>query len=426
MTSQQTVPPFNTLNAWLNWLENTRPETEIELGLERISQVAEALKLNKPAPFVITVGGTNGKGSTVTFLESILLEAGYRVGVYTSPHIERFNERVKVDGQEVPDQWLSDSFTKIHAGQGDTWLSYFEFAVLSAVDCFQKAGVDIAIMEVGLGGRLDATNMIDPDVSVITTIGLDHQDYLGYTTEAIGREKAGIMRKDKPAVFGALDMPNSVQQYSVDVEAALHRRGKEFDLKQEEGVWHWQGLSKTGEALKFEHLPVTHLVIDNAATAIQALQFVSEPPNKEAIVAGLASAKLAGRYEVREVMNTDGKPVTVILDVAHNPQAAIMLRNKLTAQPIQGKTRAVLAMYADKDCAGVVEALADEVDEWVVSEFDSPRALAKEQLAEMLEARHLSITVETSVLSAYNHLLTISQPEDRILVTGSFMTVATV
>ncbi|MRI35007.1 bifunctional tetrahydrofolate synthase/dihydrofolate synthase [Endozoicomonas sp. OPT23] len=427
MTSQNPLqPPFDHLDGWLYWLENTRPEHEMDLGLDRIKKAAEKLDLTKPAPFVFTVGGTNGKGSTVALLEAMLINAGYTVGVYTSPHLIRFNERVRVNGEDVADQDLADAFKKVNEGRGGDWLTYFEFAVLVAVDCFQKAKVDIAIMEVGLGGRLDGTNAIDPDVSVITTIGLDHQEWLGFSIEAIAREKAGIMRAGKPAVFGDAEVPNNIVREAVRQEAILHRRGQEFNLNTDATFWNWQGVSKTGEQFEMSDLPLPELLIDNAATAIQAVQFMPEPPAFDAIAKAVAETRLSGRCEIRQVTNSKGEEIELVLDVAHNPQAAGKLIEKLAQNPVSGKTRAVIAMYKDKDSSAVIDQLEDLVSEWLVSDFESPRALAKEELLAQLERRELSAQSAETVEQAYKAAVEASSAGDRVLVTGSFLTVAAV
>ncbi|WOG25829.1 bifunctional tetrahydrofolate synthase/dihydrofolate synthase [Endozoicomonas sp. 8E] len=427
MTYQQnSQPPFEQLSDWLDWLENTRPEHEMELGLDRIRKVAERLVLIKPAPFVITVGGTNGKGSTVAILESILLAAGYKVGVYTSPHLHRFNERIKVNRAEASDESLCDSFQKVNDGLGGDWLSYFEFAVLLAVDVFRKEKVDIALMEVGLGGRLDATNVIEPDVSVITTVGLDHQDWLGYSIEAIAKEKAGIFRSEKPAIFGGVETPDSIVDQAVRLKSALYRRNKEFELKEKGKTWSWKGLNKTGDCIEYVDLPVPALVIDNAATALQAIQFLPEVVSRGAIVEGLKASRLPGRYEKVVETNKSGEKIQVVLDVAHNPQAAAKLVERLKSDPVSGKTRALMAIYKDKDYHGVIETLSEVVDEWVVTDIDSPRALDKADLSEAV-ARYSGLPVMTENLElGFQQLKEVSTSRDRVLVVGSFLTVGAV
>ncbi|MGI9276468.1 MAG: bifunctional tetrahydrofolate synthase/dihydrofolate synthase [Endozoicomonas sp.] len=417
---------YQTLADWLDWLENTRPEHEMELGLDRIRSVAGKHGLLSPAPFVITVAGTNGKGSTVALLESMLLQAGHRVGVYTSPHLIRFNERVRINGSEAGDAQLCESFAQINAARESTWLSYFEFAVLVAVNCFQKANVDIALMEVGLGGRLDATNVIEPDVSVITTVGLDHQEWLGYSIEAIAREKAGIMRPLKPVVYGDVEVPRTVIEQAVRLESALYRRGSEFNLEITKGGWNWQGLSALGEQVSIDSLPMPDLLIDNAATAIQALQFLPEPIFAEHIRDGISKSSLAGRCQKLSAQNARRETVEVVLDVAHNPQATARLVEKLQSQPVPGLTRVLIAMYSDKDHASVTEIMSPLSDEWVATAFESPRALQGKQLATDIERFGGSVSVAQSVPEGFQELLSKSVPGDRILVMGSFMTVAAV
>ena len=413
-----------SLDEWLHWLENTRPETAIDLGLDRVRLVGEELGLLKPAPFVITVAGTNGKGSTIALLEAILLAAGYKVGVFTSPHFIRFNERVRINGQQVDDGPLREAFEKINSGRGGTWLTYFEFATLAAVHCFQRAEVDIALMEVGLGGRLDATNAVEPDVSVVTTVALDHQDWLGYSIEAIAREKAGIFRTDKPGIYGDSAVPASVVDQVIRREVPLFRRDHEFAITRTENSWSWSGLSAAGEKIKLEELPLPEVVLDNAASAIQALQFLPEAVTRDAICEGLVSAKLTGRYQRLQQDNPAGESVSVILDVAHNPQAARKFCERLEAEPVEGKTRMVIAMYGDKDYGSVIEELASSIDEWFVTEFDSPRALAAEKLCEALRVRELQCQQYPGVKQAFDAALAASGSQDRVLVCGSFITVA--
>ena len=413
-----------SLDEWLRWLENTRPETEIDLGLDRIRRVGDDLNLLKPAPFVITVAGTNGKGSTIALLEAILLAAGYKVGVFTSPHFIRFNERIRVNGQQVDDASLCEAFENINAGRGVTWLTYFEFATLAAVHCFKQAEVDIALMEVGLGGRLDATNAVEPDVSVVTTVALDHQDRLGYSIEAIAKEKAGIYRTGKPGIYGDAVVPASVTDQAVRRETPLFRCDREFIMVRNENSWNWSGLSGVGEKIVLEDLPLPDVVLDNAASAIQALQFLPEPLSREALCEGLKSARLTGRYQRVQQKNASGDQIEVILDVAHNPQAAGKLCERLKAEPVTGKTRMIFAMYGDKDVGSVIEELADSVDEWLVTEFESPRALPAEKLCEALQTRDQQCQMFPDVKQALAAALAISEAQDRLLVAGSFITVA--
>ena len=421
-----TSVPDKTLFNWLSWLESTRPEQDIELGLDRIRAVGSQLNLLTPAPFVITVAGTNGKGSTIALLEAILLKAGYKVGVFTSPHFIAFNERVRINGEQVSDESLCDAFSLINKGRGNTWLTYFEFATLAAVDCFQKANIDIALMEVGLGGRLDATNVVEPDVSIVTTVDLDHQDWLGYSIEAIGKEKAGIFRTGKPALYGDSPIPLSVLDQAIRKETPLFRRDHEYSLNRTLDSWSWRGVAADGDKIQLDHLPVPGLILDNAATALQALQFVPKKMSAEAIIEGLKSARLPGRYQELKLENEAHEPINILLDVAHNPQAAKQLANKLSSTPVAGKTRMIIAMYGDKDCSSVIESLSDTVDEWLVTEFESPRALAAATLCEVLVAHQQSYTQISTVKQALQKALKASSKKDRVVVAGSFITVAEV
>ena len=390
------------------------------LGLDRIRLVGERLDLLKPAPFVITVGGTNGKGSTLAVLEAILLSAGYTVGLFTSPHFLKFNERVRINGEPVSDDWLCDSFEKINDGRKTTWLTYFEFATLAAVDSFKRAKVDVALMEVGLGGRLDATNVVDPDVSVITTVALDHQEYLGYSIEAIAKEKSGIFRPNKPAIFGDQPVPDAITEMAGRLGSSLYCRGVVFTLERGGNSWSWSG----GENQKLENLPVPGVVIDNAATALQALQFLPEPIAIEAIREGLSQVSVTGRFQKLTLENESGELIEVVLDVAHNPQAADMLKQRLDESPVDGKTRAVIAMCKDKDYMAVIDCLSSNIDEWYVAQFESPRALPEQELAQKLAERGYLVNNYQNVAEALHHALASSTCGDRVLVTGSFMTVS--
>lgn len=418
--------PANTLAQWLSWMEETRPEHEIDFGLDRIRQVGERLGLLKPAPFTITVAGTNGKGSTLAVLEAILLAAGFKVGLFTSPHFLRFNERIRINGEEVDDSWLCDAFDKINKGRKTTWLTYFEFATLAAVECFQRAEVDFALMEVGLGGRLDATNGIDSDIAIITTVALDHQEYLGFSIEAIGREKAGIFRSGKPAIYGGNQVPSTVVKAAERVGSALYCRGDQFDLTMEQNSWSWHGIDVQGKYETLSDLPVAAVVIDNAVTALQAIRLLPTAVAAEAVVKGLNQVVLTGRFQRMTLPNTHGDEIEVRLDVAHNPQAADRLAQRLNEFSVTGKTRAVIAMCKDKDYMAVVGCLAGPIDQWFLAQFDSPRALPVEEFTRQLMVREYSVISCKSVTEALNQALASSQPGDRVLVTGSFMTVSAV
>ncbi|WP_257285943.1 bifunctional tetrahydrofolate synthase/dihydrofolate synthase [Endozoicomonas sp. SESOKO1] len=420
MTLSSFAKKEKNLSQWLTWMEQTRPENEIDFGLDRIRLVGEKLDLLKPAPFVITVGGTNGKGSTLAVLEAVLLAGGYKVGLFTSPHFLKFNERIRIDGQQVSDEWLCDAFDKINDGRKTTWLTYFEFATLAAIDCFKRAEVDVALIEVGLGGRLDATNVVDPNVSVITTVALDHQEYLGYSIEAIAREKSGIFRASKPAIFGDQPVPHAITEMAERLGSSLYCRGEAFTLERSGNTWHWS----CGSNQRMENLPVPNVVIDNAATALQALQFLPEPIAIEAIQQGLSQVSVTGRFQKLMMENESGESIDVVLDVAHNPQAAEMLKQRLEEFPVEGKTRVVIAMCKDKDYMAVVDCISSNIDEWYVAQFESPRALPGQELAQKLLARGYPVNHYQNVAEALHHALADSTSGDRVLVTGSFMTVS--
>ena len=414
-----------SLDQWLCWMEETRPEHEYDFGLERIRRVGEQLNLLKPAPFVITVGGTNGKGSTLATLEAILLAAGYKVGLFTSPHMLKYNERIRINGESVQDDWLCEAFERIDTARKTTWITYFEFSTLAAAHCFQRAAVDIALLEVGLGGRLDATNVIDPDVSVVTTVGLDHQELLGYSIEAIAKEKSGIFRPHKPAIFGDKPAPAAVTAMAARLDSPLYCRDEAFSLTTANEHWSWSGVDKQGQALTFNNLPIPRVVIDNAATAIQALQFLPQPVTADAIAGALSKVSVAGRFQQLSMCNPAGEAIDVILDVAHNPQAANRLRENLAKTAVAGRTLAVVAVCEDKDYLSVVDCLSTSVDAWNVAEFVSPRALDSTVLARQLQDRGYPVMRFDTVIDALNHALALASAGDRVIVTGSFMTVAT-
>lgn len=411
---------FNSLEGWLSWLETLHP-TEIDLGLERISVVAKKMQLKKPAKHVITVAGTNGKGSTVAFLNTILLEAGVSVGAYTSPHLLVYNERVVINGKQATDAQLCDAFDQVELARGDVSLTYFEFGTLAAFALFEKANLDVVVLEVGLGGRLDAVNLIDADVAVMTTISLDHEAWLGNTREAIGREKAGIFRKHKPAVCGEIDLPMSVVKEARSKEAKLIRRNIDFMVAESTQEWVWQGVDANGKMITFEHLPLPQLPIDNAATAIQALMCSPISVPREAIETGLKKAALMGRYQKIE------KSVTHIVDVAHNPESAQYLATKLQNDAIAGKTIVVFAMLADKDCGQVVETLKSQIDDWYLATIDVARGQTAAQLQTVLKAAGInhSHTFDT-IVQAFEAAQKSAGQQDRILVCGSFYTVSAV
>ncbi|PTR24651.1 dihydrofolate synthase/folylpolyglutamate synthase [Luteibacter sp. OK325] len=375
---------MRTLAEWLSYQERTHPR-DIELGLDRVRAVWEAMGSPRPAPTVITVGGTNGKGSTVAFLEGMLRGAGYRVGCYTSPHLLRYNERVRLEGDDASDEALVASFERIEAARGAIPQTYFEFGTLAAIDLMSRASLDIAVIEVGLGGRLDAVNIIDADVAVITTIDLDHQDWLGGDRDSIGREKAGIARAGRPAIVGERLPPAGLLEALRGIGADILANGDAFSAGSVdgEGLWRWSHRDGTVLDLPRPRLDAP-VQIDNAATAIAAIHAlgsrVDVPP--AAIRRALAAVRVPGRLQ-----RIAEHPMTLV-DVGHNPQAARALAAWLDATPRHGQVRAVYGALADKDIGGVIDALVDRVDHWYLAglERDTPRGLPSGALLAMLAA----------------------------------------
>ena len=407
------------LAQWLARIETIHPKS-VDMGLERIQAVAADLGIQKPGNQVILVAGTNGKGSTVAFLDAIGRANGWGVGTYTSPHLQFFNERIRIDGEPVSDELIIRAFERIDAARGATVLTYFEFATLAALLIFADASLDLVILEVGLGGRLDATNIVEPDVAVITTVDLDHQDYLGSDRESIGAEKAGIMRAWKPVVLGDRDPPSSVLGRAYLIGASAIRFNCDFfvDASDNEGEFVWR---EPGTQLSIPNPRLAAPIqIRNAATAIAAMRALPDAPRDEALIAGVAKAALPGRLQHFKV---DGRDV--YLDVAHNPQAAASLLEWIAANPIEGRTFAVYAGLADKDRKAVVETLDSGVDGWFLAGLEPPRGDSVDALKQALGSEFTSKFVDSAetVAHAFDHALATSQAGDRVLVFGSFFTV---
>lgn len=409
-----------TLGEWLDYIEQQHPES-IELGLERVREVAARQGLDKPASRVVTVGGTNGKGSTVAFIEAIARAAEMKVGSYTSPHLLRYNERVRIDGRDASDAELVAAFESVEAARADTPLTYFEFGTLAALWLFQQADLDLAVLEVGLGGRLDAVNLVDPDVAVITTVDIDHVDWLGNDRESIGFEKAGIARAWKPLVLGEIDSPSSVLRHAYAIGANAIRLGSDF-FHEPVDATHWRWRDPGFEV----ELPIPALAAPvqraNAATAIAALRALDIGLPDTALTEGVAAAMLPGRLQRFKVAG-----IPVIVDVGHNPQAARELAAWLQAEPVAGRTLAVFAALADKDVEGIVDALKGVISQWLLAGLESvagrgqPVAGFAARLADTAAAegsRHASVSL------ALEAALTEAHAGDRILVFGSFHTVA--
>ena len=410
---------FHTLDDWLRWQETLHPKA-IDLSLERVRAVLRRLQ-PEPAPFaVITVGGTNGKGSCVAFLDAILRAAGYRVGAYTSPHLLRYNERIRVDGTETDDETLCRLFDRIDDARGEISLTYFEFGTLAALERLRETGVDVAVLEVGLGGRLDAVNALDADAALVVSIGIDHVDWLGSDRDSIGYEKAGIYRPGRPAICADPDPPPRLLEQARAIGARLLRVGQDYDFDRSGATWHWRSTERRFDALPAPALTGEHQ-FGNAAAALMTLVSLGErlSVSDESVRAGLAGAHLPGRFQVIS------GPVEWILDVAHNPAAAAVLARQLRNRPCVGVTRAIFGLLADKDADGVIRALADAVNVWHPVTLDGPRGRASADLAARLRsAGARALTAHDQVLAACRAARAEADAGDRIVVLGSFHAVA--
>ncbi|MFC4158604.1 bifunctional tetrahydrofolate synthase/dihydrofolate synthase [Chitinimonas lacunae] len=410
-----------TLDAWLAHLEQLHPNA-IDMGLERVARVRDAMGLRPDFPLIV-VGGTNGKGSTCTMLSAIYRAAGFKVGTYTSPHMLRYNERVAIDLVPAADEQIVAALRAVEAARADVSLTYFEFGTLAAMRQFIDAGVEVAILEVGLGGRLDAVNVFDADVSAVVTVDLDHQSYLGDTRELIGLEKAGIFRAGRPAFCADAEPPASLLAHARQIGADLQCIGTDFGFRNETTQWRWWGRDGQKPGLPFPALRGTYQLA-NASVAIAMVQALHErlPVGIGAIKRGLLEAELAGRYQV-----LPGRP-SVVLDVAHNPHAARGFAANLLNQGYFETTHAVFAMMADKDIAGVVELVKDRIDHWHLAPLDMARAASPEALAELIVAAQARgrIHFHPDIASAYGAALRACGENDRIAAFGSTYTVAAV
>ena len=407
-----------SLVQWLAYLERIHPAV-IDLGLERVARVRDRHGLRAEFP-IITVGGTNGKGSVCAMLESMLSFAGYRVGSYSSPHLLRYNERVRIAQREVDDGLLMEAFSRVENARAHDSLTYFEFGTLAAMEIFIRESIDVAVLEVGLGGRLDAVNAFDADCTVVTTVDFDHMDYLGPDRESIGREKAGIFRAHVPAVCGDEDPPATLLARAADVGAPLHLIGRDYGYTV--GSNDWQFWSARGKRSGLPHPALRGVYqIANAATALCALEQMAAriPVDMGAIRRGLVEVALSGRFQV-----LPGRPM-VILDVGHNPHAARGLSESLKVLPSGGRVIAVFAMLKDKDIAGVAATLKDQIDAWLVAGLPGARGADAAHVAQVLAQVGVDVPVETfdSAADAYRNAVRIAGQDDKILVFGSFFTV---
>jgi len=410
---------FGRLDDWLAWQESLHP-SRIELGLDRVREVQRRMAL-APPPVVITVGGTNGKGSCVALLDAILRHAGYRVGSYTSPHLARYNERVCVDGCAVSDEVLMTAFQHVEDARKRTPLTYFEFGTLAALSVFSEACPDVLVLEVGLGGRLDAVNILDADAALVTTVDLDHAAWLGDDRESIGREKAGIFRTGQVAVYGADDPPQSVLDAAKTLGTLLWVGGRDYRYRLTPEGWDWGSGEGVRTGLPLPRLRGGHQV-QNAAAVLAVLQRLKEriPVDQRAVRAGLLSAHLAGRFDVRP-----GAP-TLVIDVAHNPQAAHALADNLRRLPRQGRLLAVFGALADKDIEGVVRPLSGSVDHWYLGSIEGDRGLGADALVDRAAGMLDGASRFKSVLEAFDAAVAAAAEEDVVVVFGSFMTAGAV
>ena len=411
---------MKTLQEWLDFCERLHPVT-IDMGLERVREVADRLALRFSCP-VITVAGTNGKGSTCAMLEAILLEAGYRTGVYTSPHLVHFEERCRLSGQSASSEALAEAFAAVDAARGEVSLTYFEFSTLAILWLMARANLDAVILEVGLGGRLDAVNIVDADCAVITSIDLDHMAILGHDRETIGREKAGIMRAGRPVVVSDPVPPQSVVDHAQALGADLWRFGRDFNFSGDKQQWSWAGRGRRYSGMAYPALRGANQLV-NASGVLAALDALRSriPVTAQAVRNGLAMVELPGRFQI-----VPGQPV-LVLDVAHNPHSVAALAENLDAMGFYPTTHAVLGAMADKDLQPMLQRMGPLVDRWYFTDLPLPRAATAAQLQQAWQAQNsrkdVSASVHPDPQSALQAAVAAADPADRIIVFGSFYTV---
>jgi len=411
-----------SLQNWLDYLEQLHPTT-IDMGLDRCREVATKLGLKRPAPQVVTVTGTNGKGSTCAFIAQMLAGQGKKVGVYSSPHLLRYNERVRLNGTDASDEALCEAFEAVEQARGSVSLTYFEMGTLAAFWLFEREALDAVVLEVGLGGRLDAVNLIDADVAVVTNIGLDHAEWLGDTRESVAFEKAGIFRPAKPAVCGDSAPPESMLKNATESAVPLLVRGRDFDLAMEATRWHWRGRDGAGNPLELRNLPMLALPLENAAVALQAFALLQSSWQPERVVEALLSTRVTGRLD-RRTIRWQGRDLSILLDVGHNPHAAEHLARHLQRQPKPGRRLAVFGLLSDKDLVGVIDALLPVVDVWAVAPLATPRSRSAAELSAALLERNASVTIYPGISQALEGQCDLAVDGDEILLFGSFYCVA--
>ena len=411
----------NSLSEWLAWQEGLHPNP-IDLGLERVKVVLQRLAIVPRCP-VITIAGTKGKGSCAELLHSMLSAGGYRVGLFTSPHLRRYNERIRIAGMEVSDASLCAAFERIDHARSEISLTYFEFNALAALLCFDTAGLDAWVLEVGMGGRLDAVNIIDADVALVTAIGIDHTEWLGNDLNSIAREKAGIFRAHRPALFGSTEMPPAREQVATEVGALLWRAGRDFSFMTQGKQWSWSMREVLLQNLPLPALPGA-VQVNNASTALAALHLLSEPLplTRAALELGLQRVRLPGRLQS---LTTAEPHCEWLLDVAHNPMSAAVLADHLATLP-RRRTLALIGIMADKDIEAMVAVLSAQIDAWLAVSVGGTRALSAAALANKLRAAGVSVLAEAAQVAealATARRLVVTQDFERVLVFGSFLMV---
>lgn len=414
---------FNSLEDWLAWQETLHP-SEIELGLERIASVFHILYPEPEFPIVVTVAGTNGKGSSVAMLDAIFREAGYKVGRYTSPHLFNYNERIAINGQVANDAQICHAFDRIEQARGDTSLTFFEFGTLAALDIFLQDKLDVIILEVGLGGRLDAVNIVDPDVALITAISQDHTQWLGSDLASIAKEKAGIMRSHKPVVSSGQGESATLAACANKIGATFYQSGHDFSFnKQDDGTWRWQSRQQIRSALPQPALYGEHQ-LENAAGVLMVIELLSQqlPVSQQAIRQGLMSVALDGRFQI-----VSAEPVC-IFDVAHNTDALKQLARQLDSYSCRGRVLAVLGMLADKDRETALAEIHQRINEWFIAPLTTTRTASAKELDSVLTSldRKINSHCFETITMAFEQAMKNAQPDDCIVVFGSFYTVAEV
>ena len=417
---------MRSLAEWLRLQESVHPRA-IDMDLARVTRVAQALGVQRPTYPVITVAGTNGKGSTVAHIEAVLRASGLHTGMFTSPHLVRYNERIRIGGEEAADEELIAAFERIERARGTTTLTFFEYNTLAALLIFRDRAIDVGVLEVGLGGRLDATNLVDATVAVICSIGFDHRDWLGDSLELIGAEKAGIVRAGRPVVLSTAVMPASVFATIEKAGARASVAGRDFRWRLDPPALDSQGpcWSYFSDRAQLAHLPPSALAgsiqYGNAAAALAAVEALglTDQPSRDAVVRALSTVKLPGRYQI-----VAGHPEW-ILDIAHNEPAARVLAAHLRERPHGGRTWAVVAILEDKDARAIVEAVRPLIDNWVLCSLPGPRGISATELAARVAVPADGVTLASSVEAGCEAAQSVANPGDRILVFGSVRTVGT-